>query len=138
MRWSPQLIQFTAFLVSGGIAAACNVGTRMLLGFVFSYEVSIVLAYGVGMIVAFSIMRAFVFQPPASSSKRGQFVRFSIVNLLGLAQTLLVSEVVARWAAPTLGFHRHAEVIGHALGVGAPVITSYFGHKYFSFKKGKA
>jgi putative flippase GtrA len=135
--WSRDFLQFTAFLVSGGIAAACNIGSRALLNLFLSYEVSIVLAYVVGMVVAFTIMRMFVFKSATESSKRAQFVKFSIVNVLGLAQTLAISELVARWAAPALGFQRHAETIGHVMGVGAPVVTSYFGHKYFSFRKAK-
>jgi putative flippase GtrA len=134
-RGDGHLIQFTAYLVSGGIAALFNICSRVLLGFVLSYEVAIVLAYGVGMAVAFTIMRALVFQPPAASSKRAQLVRFSIVNLLGLLQTLLVSELVADWVAPALGFPEHAELIGHGLGVGVPIVSSYFGHEYFSFRK---
>lgn len=129
-----KLLQFFAFLLSGGVAAACNVGARVLLSAFCSYEIAIVLSYGVGMLVAFTIMRAFVFRPPATASKRTQFLRFSSINALGLAQTMLVSELVARWAAPELGFERHAQTIGHGIGVSAPVVTSFFGHKYFSFR----
>lgn len=127
-------LQFAGFLVSGGIAAACNIGSRALFNLVLSYEISIVLAYVVGMLVAFTIMRMFVFKPPTEASKRAQFVKFSIVNVLGLAQTLAISELVARWLGPSMGLS-HAETIGHVLGVGAPVVTSYFGHKYFSFRQ---
>ena len=125
-------------MVSGAIAAACNVAMRALLSLVVSYEVAIVLAYGVGMIVAFFLMRAFVFQPATRSTKGAEMARFSVVNLLGLGQTLLVSEVVVRWAAPAVGVTHQAELIGHGLGVGAPIVTSFFGHKYFSFRKGTA
>ena len=126
--------QFVAFLVAGGIAAACNVGSRMLFSRVSSYEVAIVLAYAVGMVVAFVIMRAFVFQP-SEGSKGGELLRFTIVNLLGVAQTLLVSVAVARWVAPAIGLAKHAETAGHLVGVGVPVFTSFVGHKYFSFRK---
>ncbi len=129
-------MQFVAFLAAGGIAAACNIGSRILLSRFFSYATAIVLAYGVGMIVAFAIMRTFVFLPSDNLSKLSEFLRFVLVNVLGVAQTLIVSLVVARWAAPALGFVRHAEEIGHVIGVGVPVITSYVGHKYYSFRKG--
>lgn len=125
--------QFVAFLVAGGIAAACNVGSRFLFERAFSYEVAIVLAYGVGMVVAFVIMRAFVFR--SAGSKAGELARFVIVNLLGVAQTLLVSVAVARWVAPAIGLAKHAETVGHLVGVGVPVFTSFVGHKYFSFRK---
>lgn len=127
-------LQFVAFLVAGGIAAACNVGSRVLLSHAMSYERAIVVAYGIGMIVAFVIMRAFVFER-SNHSKRAELAKFALVNLLGVVQTLVISVLVARWVAPSIGFSRHAEEIGHVIGVGAPVVTSFFGHKYFSFRK---
>jgi len=35
---------------------------------------------------------------------------------------------------PALGIHSYAEEIAHALGILAPVITSYLGHKHLTFR----
>jgi putative flippase GtrA len=129
------VVQFVRFLVAGGIAAACNIGSRWLLSRLLSFEVAIVLAYLVGMIVAFGIMRNLVFQPSSRLSKATELGRFTLVNMLGLAQTIAVSLAVARWLAPRLGFYHHAEEIGHVLGVGVPIFTSFVCHRKFSFAK---
>ena len=137
-RWLERVpFQFAAFVIAGALAAAVNIGSRIVLSFAVSYEIAIVVAYGIGMVVAFLIMRAFVFQPSTRLSRGSEFGRFVIVNILGVAQTLVVSVLIARWVAPSLGFAHHAEEIGHVIGVGVPVFTSFVGHKYFSFRKTK-
>jgi putative flippase GtrA len=128
-------VQFVGFLVAGSIAAACNIGSRWLLSRTLPYEIAIVLAYLVGMVVAFGIMRNLVFQPSTKLSKSAELGRFALVNILGLAQTVVVSLLVARWLVPALGVHRHAEEVGHIIGVGVPIFTSFVGHRRFSFSK---
>ena len=56
------------------------------------------------------------------------------MNLLALLQTFVVTLVLARWALPALGMHEHVETAAHVIGVGVPIVTSFFGHKHFSFR----
>ncbi|WP_369039635.1 GtrA family protein [Stenotrophomonas maltophilia] len=124
--------QFIMFLLVGGLAAAVNFGSRIALGTVLNYVPSIVVAYCLGMATAFVLNRAFVFKS-ASNALHHQAAWFVAINGLAVIQTVLVSLVLARWALPGLGVEQHAETIAHAVGVAVPVVTSYFGHKYFSF-----
>lgn len=125
--------EFWRFLAAGGTAAAANVGSRFLFSLWLRYEWSIVLAYLVGMVVAFLLMRSYVFNASGKPSAR-QAAIFAVVNALALLQTLLVSIVLARWVLPYLGVVSRAEAIAHLAGVLAPVATSYFGHRIFTFK----
>ena len=125
--------EFWRFLAAGGAAAAANVGARFLFSLWLRYEWSIVLAYLVGMVVAFLLMRSYVFNASGKPSAR-QAAIFAVVNALALLQTLLVSIVLARWVLPYLGVVSRAEAIAHLAGVLAPVATSYFGHRIFTFK----
>jgi putative flippase GtrA len=127
--------EFAGFLVAGGLAALANVGSRMLLSWFVSYPVAIVLAYAVGMITAFVLMRGQVFD---ARSKRlgGEIGAFVVVNALAVLQTLFVSLGLAYYALPWIGIERHAEAIAHFIGVAVPVITSYYGHKYWTFRSG--
>jgi putative flippase GtrA len=125
--------QFVRFLAAGGVAAAANFGSRFLYSLALAYEYAIVAAYITGMTVAFVLMRGHVFN--ADRGKPGkQIVWFVGVNLLAVAQTLVISLALARWALPLLGIERHAETIAHLFGVLVPVVTSYFGHKLLTFK----
>lgn len=124
--------QFVAFVVAGGIAAAVNIGSRILLSLVMRYEIAILAAYLCGMTVAYILNKTFVFE----ASGRGaasEYARFALVNLLALAQVWIVSVGLARFIFPAVGFAWHAETVAHVVGVLVPVVTSYLGHKHFSF-----
>ena len=125
--------EFAGFLVAGGLAALANVGSRMLLSQFASYPVAIVLAYLVGMITAFLLMRGQVF---GTRGKRlsSEITAFVVVNVLAVLQTLVVSLAIAYYVLPWIGIQQHAEVIAHLVGVAVPVITSYYGHKYWTFR----
>ena len=125
--------RFGLFLVAGGIAAAANYGSRFGFSLWFSYPVAIVLAYLVGMTVAFLLMRQYVFDGRGKAFAP-QVWRFTLVNALAVLQTLIVSLVLARWLLPALGITQHVEAIAHAVGVAVPVVTSYFGHRLATFK----
>lgn len=125
--------EFWRFLAAGGVAAAANFGSRFLFSVWLRYEWSIVLAYIVGMAVAFLLMRSYVFNARGKAPAR-QMVIFVAVNLLALLQTLLVSIALARWVLPYLGVVSRTEAIAHFVGVLVPVVTSYVGHRMFTFK----
>ena len=125
--------EFMRFLLAGGVAAAANIGSRIVFSRFMELEAAVVLAYLVGMAVAFVLMRSQVF-PPSEAPMRRQAAIFVAVNLAAVLQTLVVTLVLARWALPALGVRRFVEEIAHVAGVCVPVVTSYFGHKHFSFR----
>ncbi len=125
--------QFTRFLIAGGIAALANFTSRIGFSTFVAYEVAIVLAYLVGMTVAFILMRGAVFDGDGKPLAP-QVLRFAGVNVLAVLQTLVISVVLARWALPAMGVHEQAELIGHAVGVLVPVFTSFIGHRLFTFR----
>ena len=124
--------QFMRFLVAGGIAAAANVLSRIAFSTFLGLEAAVVLAYCVGMLVAFVLMRSQVF-PPSGKPLSRQVLVFVGVNLAAVLQTLVVTLVLARWLLPAIGVRQYVEEIAHVVGVCVPVVTSYFGHKHFSF-----
>lgn len=125
--------EFIRFVVAGGIAAAVNILTRVLLSYLTSFEVAVVVAYLVGMATAFGLTRMFVFEP-SGRHVRSEAGRFVVVNVLALLQVWIVSVGLAEWIFPWLGFVWHAELIAHTIGVVSPIGTSYVGHKKFTFK----
>lgn len=126
--------RFFLFLLSGGVAALANFCSRILFSMFVTYSVAIVLAYLVGMVVAFLLMRSLVFAD-ATNRTHIQIAWFVVVNLLAVAQTLIISLLLARWLLPAMGVQNGAETIAHAIGVLVPVVTSYFGHKFLSFRR---
>ncbi len=125
--------RFALFLVTGGIAAAVNIVTRILLERFVGYETAIGLAYLAGMVTAFILARVFVFKPTGGGA-HGQFVRFALVNAVAFAQVWVISVGLARIVFPAAGFTWRAETVAHVIGVLSPVVTSYILHKRFSFR----
>lgn len=129
------LFQFSRFLATGGIAALVNLGGRYLLNFLVVFEIAVVLAYLLGMITAFVLMRSYVF----GASQRfigAEIYRFVLVNGVALVFVWLVSVGLHRIAFPAVGFTWHPDTVAHAIGVAVPALTSYFGHRFYTFSNG--
>jgi len=125
--------QFAGFLLAGGIAAAVNFLSRILFNQVLGYATSIVLAYLVGMVTAFLLSRHGVFAPSGKSVGVEAFW-FTVVNVLAVLQTLVISLLLANWGLPALGIDAFRKEIAHAIGIAVPAVTSYFGHRYWTFR----
>jgi putative flippase GtrA len=125
--------RFATFLLTGGIAAGVNIAARWLLEFVVNFEAAIACAYLAGMVTAFLLARILVFRVAAGDA-HWQFVRFTMVNILALAQVFLVSVGLARFVFPAIGIPWLGETAAHVIGVLSPVASSYILHKRFSFR----
>ena len=125
--------RFLRFLVAGGVAAAANVLSRIAFSLAMPLAPAVVLAYCVGMLVAFLLMRAHVFEPSASGVSR-QVGFFIGVNVAAVLQTLVVTLALARWLLPAMGVGQGVDAIAHVVGVCVPIATSYLGHKHLSFR----
>ena len=128
--------RFGAFLLIGALAAAVNVGARLLFRRFTGYDLSIVAAFMVALTVAFALNRKYVFT--AGGRLHAQYGRFLLVNLAALAQVWLVSILLDRSLLPSLGWHWQTETVAHAIGVLSPVATSFWLHKHFSFARGRS
>lgn len=126
--------QFLYFLISGGLAAGLNIFSRIMFSNFFSYEVAIILAYLVGMTSGFVLMRYFVFDGKRDAVS-GQAIRFIFVNILAIAQTFIVSIFLKDLIIKFYPIYALAELIAHTIGVLVPVITSFFAHKWYTFRK---
>lgn len=125
--------QFLVFLLTGGMAAALNFGSRIVYSHWLSFSSAVILAYVTGMITAFVLARLFVFKESRQSVQRSA-VFFILVNLVAILQTWGISMGLAFFALPALGVTLYAQEISHAVGVVVPVFTSYIGHKRWSFR----
>jgi len=125
--------QFLLFLLTGGIAAAVNFSSRILYQFVVDFSFAVVLAYVTGMVTAFVLARTFVFTRSSSGTKKS-FTWFTLVNLLAVLQTWGISLWLAYQVLPHIGIEAFRYEIAHAVGLIVPVLTSFIGHKYLSFR----
>ena len=125
--------QFLSFLITGGIAATANFGSRFIFSEYVDFGTAVILAYLVGMVTAFVLAKLFVFKESQHSTKK-EFFYFTLVNVVAIVQTYIISLGFANYMFPSMNFTFHPEAVAHAMGVIFPVFTSFIGHKYFSFK----
>lgn len=125
--------QFIMFLLVGGVAALANFLSRILYSQWLDFTPAIVLAYITGMVTAFVLSRMFVFKESTRPLHHSAFY-FILVNLFAVAQTWIVSLVLAFHVLPWLSIDVLRMEIAHAVGVIVPVFSSYVGHKYLSFR----
>ena len=126
--------EFMRFLAVGGFAAGVNFISRIFLNEYMSFRWAVFLAYLVGMLTAYLFSRWFVFE--ASGKHPGhELFHFTLVNLAAVAQVWLISVGLAEYLFPAIEFTFFYHEIAHLIGLAIPTITSYYGHKYFSFGK---
>lgn len=125
--------EFLRFLLAGGIAVIVNFLSRIFFNLWFDFSTSVYLAFVAGMVTAFFFKKQFVFtegrQPITHSI--GFFI---VVNIIGFLQTLAVTMALLHYVLPYLGIVKMTNEIAHAIGIIAPIITSYIGHKRLSFR----
>ena len=121
------------FLFIGSIAACINFFSRILYSEWMSFSLSIVLAYCTGMVTAFVLSKVFVFKDSKQALGASAFY-YILVNVVAILQTWGISMGLANYVFPAFGLQMYTKEIAHAIGLTAPIFTSYLGHKYFSFR----
>jgi len=122
------------FILVGGFAALVNFLSRIMLSSFYSFRISVILAYIIGMITAYILTKFLVFSPSGKHPLK-EFTYFSIVNGVAIIQVWVISVGLAEYFFPNIQLQFHPNEIAHFIGISVPVITSYYGHKYFSFKQ---
>jgi putative flippase GtrA len=127
------LPQFAAFVATGSLAAATNLIARYLLDFLMPFELAVVLAYMAGMLVAFVLFQRMIFGHSGTPLRR-RIIRFCQVNALGLALAWTVSLAMARIVLPAMNWSFHPFEAAHLVGVAAPTFSSYFLHRFYTYR----
>jgi putative flippase GtrA len=126
--------RFIRFLLTSAVAAMVNLVSRYLLNFVMSFASAVAVAFPFGMLTAYILNRLLVFER-SGRSVADELWRFTVVNLVAAAQVWIISVGLAEYAFPASGFNWHPLEVAHLIGVAAPVLTSYLGHRHFSFAR---
>lgn len=124
--------EYLSFLAAGGASVVANISARVVLSAWLPYPISVAIAYVVGMVVAFLLMKRYVFTR-STKPLRAEVIGFCVVNALGLVQTVAVSYAALAYAFPMLGFVWQSELLAHGLSLATLAVTSFFLHRRFTF-----
>jgi len=123
--------RYLMFLLSGGSSAVLGVVLRLLFSQFMTYTYSVIASYFFSTLAAYALNKRLVFRGRAGGGELG---RFFVVNIIGLAQTTLLSNLffrVIHWAVPVS--IPVAETAGHAVALSTLAVTSFIIHKFWTF-----
>ena len=115
--------QYLGFLIVGGICTLISIACRELVRWTLGdegalrYSISVLIAYGMGMVAGFLMNRRYTF---GSAVKWTAFPRFVLVALVGMTSTLILSLALR----PMLATMLNPQLSGTAAFVGACLISS--------------
>ena len=123
------------FLVVGGINTVVGYALFAILqitaGHVIGYLGSLYGSYVIAVTLAFVLHRRFTFQVHGTGNRFVDFVRFASVYVVSLAANTVVLPVFVE----LVGLD---PLVAQAVSVVVTTVVSYFGHKYFSFRRTSA
>lgn len=125
--------QFLKFLLVGGVAAALNWASRIILSFWLNFQISVALAYGVGMFVAFILNATFVF-PDSDKSTKLQARDFFIINIIFFPIVWIIS-IYVKYLLENLGMNSYVNELSHAIAIPCPMVVTFLSYKFIAFKE---
>ncbi len=128
--------EFVQFMLVGGFAAGVNFLSRIVFSQWMGFSTAVIVAYGVGMVTAYLLSKFLVFKPSGKKAHE-EFFHFSLINIAAVIQVWLISVGLAEYLFPWLGFTFYSQEVAHFIGLCVPVISSYLGHKHFTFAASK-
>lgn len=125
---------FAKFLVAGGLAALANFAARLLLQPHTGFRPAVVLAYGVGFLVAFALNRAFVF-PASGKPMRQEIAWFLLFNLIAFPVVVVVALVLRDFVFGRILPPGPAEALAHGVAILTPVVFNFAAHRLVTFAR---
>jgi putative flippase GtrA len=125
--------EFSRFLLFGAFSAGVNWTSRLGYSLFMPFSQAVIVAYLTGMVTAFLLFRAFVF-PRTGRPIQRQALWFVAVNMVGMALVWTFSMLLVTKVFPAVGFRWHAEAVGHGIAMATPVMSSFLGHKYLTYR----
>jgi putative flippase GtrA len=126
--------EFARFFISGIAATIGNILTVKLARSFLSFETALLPGIAVGITISFGLSKFFAFRSRSLNRTAGEVARFLIVYATGCAIYWLVA-VFIRIFLLALGLTVNtAEPAGILVGGGTMMLTSYCGHRFFTYR----
>ena len=126
--------EFSRFVLSGAVAALGNFLTVWLLRHYQSYEVSVLLGAVAAAAISFVLFKSYAFESRSWRRAPAEVSRFTVVYALGSAVYWTVAVLLGAYVLPGVLPPAAAEAFGVLLGAAAMSLTSYFGHRFFTYR----
>jgi putative flippase GtrA len=125
--------QFARFVAVGGIALLLHWLSRFVFNLFMSYGWAIVVAYAIGMLVAFILNKIYVF-PTSGRSLNFEMFFFFLVNIAAFPLVWAVAYVLGEWVLIEFMQPQLALALAHGFAITLPVFINYALHKLVTFR----
>jgi putative flippase GtrA len=136
VRLDAKRLQFVKFVIAAGMSVPVNLASRVFFSMFVAFELAIILSQICGMAVAYLLIKRFVFKN-SGRKIQSELFRFTLVNLISLAQVWLVAVGLLKFVLPKFDMISHPELVSHFIGLMSSAPTAFIGHKTLSFGPGK-
>lgn len=124
---------FAKFLLAGGLAALANFASRPALEPLVGFGPAVALAYGVGVVVAFTLNRLFVF-PACGKAMRYEIAWFCTFNALAFPVVVASSVALRAFVFGPFLKPALAEAAAHGCAILIPVVFNFAAHRLITFR----
>ena len=125
--------QFARFLAVGAIALFCHWLSRFAFNWFVSYGWAIVLAYLVGIVVAFALNKIYVF-PYSRRALNFEVFFFFLVNVAAFPFVWVIAYALGEWVLAERMPRELALAISHGFAITLPVFVNFALHKFVTFR----
>ena len=127
--------EFVRFIVTGCVATVCNMAVVWFARSSLTVSASFVCGLVAGMCASFLLMKTFAFRSKGWNSVKGEAARFLVVYAVGTAVYLVAALATERLLSAASLPLRLAALGGVLSGGLLMAITSYAGHRHFTYRE---
>ena len=133
-RKAVDIREFARFVVVGVLATLGNIATVLIARFFMTFEFSLVAGIVVGLSISFLLSKLFAFESRSWAVVSGEAARFLVVYSASVVLYWGAAVAFARLAVAQGALREMAEMGGVLIGAGMMTLTSYFGHRFFTYR----
>jgi putative flippase GtrA len=126
--------EFARFVLTGVTATVGNIAAVWLARLFVSFELALLAGIVAGLTISFALSKFFAFGSRSWERAGGEAARFLIVYAVSCAMYWGVAVVIARFVLMYAIAPQTAEFGGVLVGAGMMTLTSYFGHRFFTYR----
>jgi putative flippase GtrA len=126
--------EFTRFFLSGVTATIGNMGAVWLARRFLPFETALLAGIATGITISFALSKVFAFRSRPWNRAVGEAARFLIVYATGCSIYWALAIIVRTFLLARGVPIQAAEPAGILAGAGSMMVTSYCGHRFFTYR----
>jgi putative flippase GtrA len=127
------LREFCRFFLTGVTATVGNMMAVALARFALPYRFALIAGLCTGFVISFVMGKLFAFRSTGIRRAGAELFRFTLVYLFGAIAYWAVGMIIGLRLAPLVLPPRLAELVGVLSGASVMLVTSYLGHRWFTY-----